>query len=77
MAKDPAIVERDQRLKEEWIGRMEGDFIPGYTPERTPKAEDRVVFAVEFAAYHSKINQSLARITALLEAGQEVTRRHQ
>ena len=48
---------------------MEGDFVPGYTPEATPKAEDRMVFAVEFAAYQlRKISQSLARITALMEA---------
>jgi hypothetical protein len=68
MAKDPAIVERDNRMREKWIERMEGDFVPGYTPEATPKAEDRMVRAVEYAAYQlGKISQSLARIASAFE----------
>jgi hypothetical protein len=68
MAKDPAIVERDKRMREKWIERMQDDFAPGYTPEATPKAEDRMVRAVEYAAYQlGKINQSMVRIANALE----------
>lgn len=68
MAKDPAIVERDKRMREKWIERMEADFVPGYTPELSPKPDVRLQNAVEYAAYQlGKISQNLARIANALE----------
>ena len=68
MVTDPAIAARNKLMREQWIERMEGAFVPDYTPELQPKPDIRMLLAVEYAAYQlGKISQNLAKITALLE----------
>jgi hypothetical protein len=64
-----SIAERNKALREQWVHRMEADFVPDYTPETSPKPELRMMIATEYAAYQlGKISQSLTKLTALLEA---------
>ncbi len=62
------MADRDKALAAHWKSRMETDFIPGYTPERTPPNDTRIVNAVEYAAYQlGQMNRNLARLVEVLE----------
>ena len=53
---------------ERWQSYMEGDFDPRYMPKHTPRADDRMVAAMEYAAYQlGQINQRLGRLMELTE----------
>jgi hypothetical protein len=68
MSNEKAIEERDRVAQERWKAMMESDFNPGYTPERTAKAEDRMAGALEYAAYQlGQINRRLAQLAQLVD----------
>lgn len=62
------MTDRDKALAERRKAMMEGDFNPGYTPERMPQPDARIANAVEYAAYQlGQMNRNLARLLELLE----------
>ena len=64
---DPRLAERNKAIRESWKQHMETDFDPQYLPEHTPKAEDRMIKAVEYAAYQlGQINRRLGTLIELL-----------
>ncbi len=60
-------------VRERWSRFMRGEFDPWAIPLHTPRGEDRMIAAMEYAAFQlGEINQRLARIVDLTE---EVGRR--
>jgi hypothetical protein len=67
------VEEHKRAVREHWNRCMRGDFDPWAIPAHTPRAEDRMLAAMEYAAFQlGEINQRLARIVDLTE---EVGRR--
>ena len=61
--------ERNKVMAERRKAYMEGDFEPGYTPERTPAADMRLANAAEYAAYQlGQMNRTLQQILKVLES---------
>jgi hypothetical protein len=66
----PDMADRDKALAERVKKYMEGDFNPGYAPERTPPADIRMVNAAEYSAYQlGKLNRNLEELIALKRGG--------
>jgi hypothetical protein len=62
------LEEHLRNARERWYQRMQGEFDPWNLPLYTPRAEARMVCALEYAAFQlGEINQRLARLTALTE----------
>jgi hypothetical protein len=45
------MTERNAAIKDRWMNRMGNEFYPGYTPEHTPDAANRLANAAEYAAF--------------------------
>jgi len=68
-----ALEEHRRAVREHWNRSMRGDFDPWSIPAHTPRAEERMLAAMEYAAYQlGEINQRLARI---IDVTEEVRRR--
>ena len=70
---DPTAEQHRITVRDRWNSFMRGDFDPWAIPPHTPRGEDRMIAAMEYAAFQlGEINQRLARIVDLTE---EVGRR--
>jgi len=68
MADTDEVIE-DRITHERWQTYMEVDFDPRCVPKHMPRAEDRMVVALEYAAYQlGQINQRLGRLMELTES---------
>jgi hypothetical protein len=62
------IEEHARMVRERWYHFMQGEFDARSLPPHTPRAEDRMVAAMEFAAYQlGEINQRLAYLVNLTQ----------
>ena len=62
------VEDRKHLVRERWNSFMRGEFDPWNLPPHTPRGEDRMIAAVEYAAYQlGEINQRLARLIDLTE----------
>jgi len=67
------VEEHTRTVRDRWNEFMRGEFDPWSIPPHTPRAEDRMVAAMEYAAFQlGEINQRLAY---LIELTDEVRRR--
>lgn len=68
MAKTPEELERDARLREQRIARMEADYLPTYPSGFTVTPENKLANAAEYAAFQlGQINRKMGRLIELLE----------
>jgi len=55
-------------IRDRWNTFMRGEFDPWSLPLHTPRADDRMLAAMEYAAYQlGEINQRLAQLMDLTE----------
>jgi hypothetical protein len=68
--------EHKRTVREQWNRYMRGEFDPWAIPMHTPRGEDRMIAAMEYAAYQlGEINQRLARLMDLTEELRDDARR--
>lgn len=66
--RDRPIEEHKRAARERWYAQMRGEFDPWNLPPHFPRPEDRMVAAMEYAAFQlGEINQRLARLMELTE----------
>lgn len=63
------IEDHKRAVRERWNAYMRGAFDPWNLPPHTPRAEDRMLAAMEYTAFQlGEINQRLARLMELTES---------
>jgi hypothetical protein len=63
-----SLEEHKRIVRHRWSRYMNGGFDPWTMPAHMPRAQDRMVAAMEFAAFQlGEINQRLARLMELTE----------
>jgi hypothetical protein len=62
------VEEHKRAVRDRWNRYMRGEFDPWNLPPHTPRADDRMLAAMEYCAYQlGEINQQLGRLMDLTE----------
>jgi hypothetical protein len=62
------VEEHSRSVRDRWNRYMRGEFDPWNLPPHTPRADDRMLAAMEYCAYQlGEINQQLGRLMDLTD----------
>jgi len=65
---EPTAEQHRINVRDRWNSFMRGDFDPWAIPPHTPRGEDRMIAAMEYAAFQlGEINQRLAYLVNLTQ----------
>jgi hypothetical protein len=68
MSQHRPVEDHKRVVRERWNRYMRGDFDPWNLPPHTPRADDRMLAAMEYCAYQlGEINQQLAYLVNLTQ----------